>query len=123
MKKDEKPDFSRVRRVSLTFPRSMLMPPEFFDDFVTLARDLISTNLGIPAERIKYRNAPQFDIYCFVSENNQDDLAKILSFKLVYPLYRKDIEGVVEERRAQIIAEGKERARRERAEKASKKAE
>ena len=80
-------DFSHLRRVSITFPRDRSRQA-IADQLVADARENLVSLFNVKPEVVSYRAAPEFDIFPLVRENLPDDEAKVLFFKVVYPMYR-----------------------------------
>lgn len=80
-------DFSHLRRISITFPRDRSRQA-IADQLVADAREKFVSLFNVKPEAVCYRAAPEFDVFPFVRENLPDDIAKVLFFKVAYPLYR-----------------------------------
>lgn len=87
-KKSSSERFSHLRKVSITFPRPAREDAPAFNDLIEKARALLVSRFGVDPSVISYRAGPEFNVFPVIRENVGDDVAKVLFFRALYPMYQ-----------------------------------
>lgn len=87
-KKSSSERFSHLRKVSITFPRPAREDAPAFNDLIEKARALLVSRFGVAPDVISYRAGPEFNVFPVIRENVADDVAKVLFFRALYPMYQ-----------------------------------